>query len=167
MAILFVFADMQETDNVSGGEDISKCQNMDTNSYCCVGSIFSECNCSSGSGALHFQGTPSALTTIGFTPSTNFVKLHFHSNFFLCLLDLSVVTARDHFCDNRKLKPVLDFKRIWSTNVSAHVFSAADIVEHDLETVCTVIPWQGRREMIYLGFDKVQRLLKNGKTLHR
>ena len=70
MATLFMSTDMQGTDNVSGGEGISKCQNTDTDSYCCIDSTFSSCNCSSGSGALRFQGTPSALTTIGFTPST-------------------------------------------------------------------------------------------------
>lgn len=61
---------MQETDDVGGGEGIQKCPNTNIDSYCCVDGTLNACNCTSGSGALRFQGTPSVLTTIGFTPST-------------------------------------------------------------------------------------------------
>ena len=49
------------------GEGMAKCENSDTDDYCCGEQPECNSNCDNGTVVIRFQGTPTALTTIGVT----------------------------------------------------------------------------------------------------
>lgn len=62
-------------DLTAGGEGMSKCPDTSVDMYCCVDNTLSNCHCTSGSGALRFNGQPSALNTIGVKPTSTIVSI--------------------------------------------------------------------------------------------
>ena len=67
---------MWPKDAVDGGERVQKCEDSASDTYCCIGGTLNSCDCKTGKNALRFAGTPSVLTTIGYSsmspsPSTS------------------------------------------------------------------------------------------------
>ena len=58
------------SDNVAGGEGMSKCSNTTADSYRCIDSVQGSCNCATESDTIHFAGSPSVITAIGVTASS-------------------------------------------------------------------------------------------------
>ncbi|KAF4157108.1 hypothetical protein CNMCM6069_005880 [Aspergillus lentulus] len=63
--------DPPNRDNLAGGQGIEKCPNTDLDMYYCINHNMGNVNCSAQHQVLIFQGTPTAVTTIGVTATTN------------------------------------------------------------------------------------------------
>ncbi|KAF7121625.1 hypothetical protein CNMCM5793_009096 [Aspergillus hiratsukae] len=62
--------DPPNSDNLAGGQEIVKCPNTALDMYYCIDYNMENVNCSAQHNVLIFQGTPTALTTIGVTATT-------------------------------------------------------------------------------------------------
>ncbi|EFQ27716.1 uncharacterized protein GLRG_02860 [Colletotrichum graminicola M1.001] len=59
-----------ETDNVTGGIGIAKCQGTVEELYYCINTVQDRVNCTAKQNVLFFQGSPTAITTIGVAATT-------------------------------------------------------------------------------------------------
>ena len=59
------------TANQDGGEGMKKCENSETDSYCCLQGSKGTSKCDKGPVIIRFQGQPSAITTIGVTATSS------------------------------------------------------------------------------------------------
>ncbi|CAG9982936.1 unnamed protein product [Clonostachys byssicola] len=57
-------------DNLTGGMGIAKCPNTSKDMYWCINKNQGSVNCTAQQNVLFFPGTPTAITTIGVSPST-------------------------------------------------------------------------------------------------
>ncbi|EAW17221.1 uncharacterized protein NFIA_005840 [Aspergillus fischeri NRRL 181] len=62
--------DPPNRNNLAGGQGIEKCPNTDLDMYYCIDYNMGNVNCSAQQQVLIFKGTPTALTTIGVTATT-------------------------------------------------------------------------------------------------